>query len=163
MHKRGFTVFFAVLVSSLALAIGLAVYDLLVRELALSQTATQSQYAIYASDMGAECALYWDAKYNTSDSAFATSSTFTVIPSSPAVTCNGQDITAQLRAPATSANAATTTFTLSTVSGNAAAPCATVTVAKAGNPSQTTVTSHGYNTCSSTGIVRLERALQINY
>lgn len=59
-RTRGFTIFFAVLVGSLALAIGLSIYELLVRELELSQVATQSQFAIYASDAGAECALYWD-------------------------------------------------------------------------------------------------------
>lgn len=59
-HPRGFTIFFAVLVGSLALAIGLSIYELLVRELELSQVATQSQFAIYAADTGAECALYWD-------------------------------------------------------------------------------------------------------
>ena len=56
-YKRGYTVFFAALVASLALAVGLAVYDLTVREVDLSLTATQSQYAVYAADGGAECAL----------------------------------------------------------------------------------------------------------
>jgi|GEM_PF-394079 len=60
--KRGFTIFFAVLVGSLALAIGLSIYELLIRELELAQVATQSQFAIYAADAGAECALYWDNK-----------------------------------------------------------------------------------------------------
>ena len=60
---KGFTIFFAMLVGALALSIGLAIYDLTVRELDLSATATQSQYAIYAADSGAECALYWDNKY----------------------------------------------------------------------------------------------------
>ncbi len=65
------------LVGGLALAIGLAIYDLTVRELDLSATATQSQYAIYAADAGAECALYWDFKCTASNcgagSAFASS------------------------------------------------------------------------------------------
>jgi hypothetical protein len=59
-RPRGFTIFFAVLVGSLALSIGLSIYELLIRELELSQVATQSQFAIYAADAGAECALYWD-------------------------------------------------------------------------------------------------------
>lgn len=61
-HNRGFTAFVAVLVSSLALAIGLAIYDLLNRELILSQTARESQIAIFAADTGVDCALYWDNK-----------------------------------------------------------------------------------------------------
>jgi hypothetical protein len=189
-QKRGFTVFFAVLVSSLALAIGLAIYDLLIRELALSQTAEQSQYAIYAADMGAECALYWDSKYGGSGSAFGTTSASTW-GTSP-LSCNGQDITTQgppaadwsqyvdsntaYNCPstpgnawciATGAKAATTTFRVITSGSGAISPCALVTVAKSaansGDPSQTTIVSHGYNTCSATGIVRLERALQVSY
>jgi hypothetical protein len=44
--------------------------------------------------------------------------------------------------------------------------CAIVVVAKyatAGNPSRTSITSHGFNTCGATGITRLERTLQVNY
>ena len=55
--NKGFTLFFALLVSSLALAIGVSIYDITVRELNLSEAATQSQYAVYAADTGAECAL----------------------------------------------------------------------------------------------------------
>lgn len=64
-RKAGFTVFFAILVGSLALAIGLSIYELLVRELELSQVARESQFAIYAADAGAECAMYWDSRCTT--------------------------------------------------------------------------------------------------
>src|ERR1700687_4944182 len=100
---KGFTLFFAVLVASLALAIGLSIYDITVRELDLSSTVTQSEYAIYAADTGAECALYWDFHYTSgganfgTNSAFATSSTDSLggtgVPSS-GISCNGQDVAA---------------------------------------------------------------------
>ncbi|HVY72678.1 MAG TPA: hypothetical protein VG984_01315 [Candidatus Paceibacterota bacterium] len=67
---KGFTIFFATLVASLALAIGLAIYDITVRQLSLSTTVVQSHYAIFAADSGVECALYWDAKYGGGGSAF---------------------------------------------------------------------------------------------
>jgi hypothetical protein len=100
-RRGGFTIFFAVLVGSLALAIGLSVYELLVRELELSQVATQSQFAIYAADAGAECALYWDtlctqagclcadgnAGACTRGSAFATSSEVSTRNPSSGITC----------------------------------------------------------------------------
>ncbi|HVU79745.1 MAG TPA: hypothetical protein VHD37_00085 [Candidatus Paceibacterota bacterium] len=158
---RGFTVFFAVLVSSLALAVGLALYDLLSRELVLSQTTTQSQYAIYAADTGAECALYWDSKYVGSSgltSGFASSTTSTTGTN---MLCNGVDVSTLWGTPQKTATAATTTFTLSL--GSATGPCAIIIVAKNGDPSKTTITSRGYNTCQSGGLVRLERTLQINY
>ncbi len=170
MNNRGFTIFFAVLVASLTLAIGLAIYDLLIREIELSKTATESQYAIYAADTGAECALYWDLHYNGTDTAFATST-----QSSPPVSnifCNEQDIAAAAVAVSTwpvSSNAlnATTTFQVSLISGNAASPCAIVTVAKsassASDPSETVITSRGRNTCNFGAPLQLERALQIVY
>ncbi len=175
---KGFTIFFAVLVASLALSVGLVIYDLLLRQLALSQVATQSQYAIYAADTGAECALYWDLKYtdavpgDSDASVFATSSR--MVPndtgdsaSAGTVLCNGQDIvagaapisTAWIVDPITT-TAATTTFWISMGSAVVSA-CAKVEVAKNGNPSQTTIISHGYNTCGTS--LRLERSLQINY
>ena len=98
---RGFTIFFAVLVASLSLSIGLAIYDLFVRELLLSQTATQSQYAIYAADTGIECALYWDIRFaslvpsDADGSAFATSSDWNrggTADGLNTVTCNTQAI-----------------------------------------------------------------------
>ena len=179
MYKRGFTIFFAVLVSSLALAIGLAIYDLLVRELELTQTATQSQYAIYAADTGAECALYWDSKYNGSDSAFATSTDSAVLSSG--VTCSGQDVAAVGTPPDPfslppsgwnpwdvdqTGTSATTEFwvVLTGVSGN---PCAWVTVQKTttnpGDPPATVITSRGRNTCESGAPLQIERTLQATY
>ncbi len=167
MQNRGFTIFFAVLVSSLALAVGLAIYDLLSRELVLSQTATQSQYAIYAADTGAECALYWDNQYAGPDgetSAFGTSTDDTWPSSGSNLFCNNQDISTLWSSPdpiSKNDHSATTTFTITM--GSATGPCVKVEVAKSGDPSKTTVTSHGYNTCSTGGIVRLERALQVSY
>jgi len=186
LKNRGFTIFFAMLVASLALSVGLVIYHLLIRSLALSQVATQSQYAIYAADTGAECALYWDLKYasiapsDADGSAFATSSHYTSggTGAGQAVVCNNQNITsasaitsfqntpgntnAGWSIVAPSATVATTTFWIS-MGTTALAPCAKVEVGKSGNPSQTTIISHGFNTCSTAGLVRLERALQVSY
>lgn len=163
-NNGGFTIFFAMLVGGLALAIGVAIYDLTVRELDLSGTATQSQYAIYAADTGAECALYWDFKCELSGcsagAAFATSSE-SVVPTT-GVSCNGIDV-AGGAAPwniAATPSAATTTFTLTFLPQTY---CATVEVAKRGSPSVTTVISHGFNSCNSPATVRLERVLQVTY
>lgn len=69
-NQRGFTIFFATLVGGLALAIGLAIFDITQRQLSLSATVLQSEYAIFAADSGVECALYWDSKYQGGTSAF---------------------------------------------------------------------------------------------
>lgn len=175
---RGFTIFFAVLVSSLALSVGFAIYDLVTRELVLSQTTTQSQYAIFAADTGAECALYWDTKFPGTNF-----SSIFVAPPTPVgldageATCGGQDIykdgtppnpyatsftswTDWVQASSTSGSpTVTTTFTL----GLASSSCAVVEVIKTGNPAQTTITSRGYNSCARTGNPRVERLLQVTY
>lgn len=162
ISPRGFTIFFAMLVTSLALAIGLAIYDLTVRELALSSTANESQQAIYAADTGAECVLYWDTQCTlsncTAGSAFPTSTESTVLPSGSGIFCKEQDITTSWDTSARTATAATTTFTL-----NAANFCATVYVAKSGTPTRTTVTSHGQFNCTSGATDQVERVLQVSY
>ena len=137
------------------------------RELDLSGTATQSQYAKYAADTGAECALYWDLKcplpYCTSGaaagSAFATSSQSVTPPSG--VVCNGVDVTA---APTSMVlTAATTTITVTFLPQSY---CASVTIAKSGIPTKTVITSKGYNAAcppTAVGSTRLERVLQVSY
>lgn len=179
-NPKGFTIFFAVLVSSLALAIGLAIYDLLIRELELSKTATESQYAIYAADTGAECALYWDSKappLNGFPSVFATSSgNGNASPPSSGVWCNDQDIAATAVVADTwpdtdlsDGSSAVSVFEVSLIAGDSTSPCAIVTVEKTaanpGDPSSTKITSRGRNTsCGAvTGGLQLERALEVNY
>jgi hypothetical protein len=172
---RGFTLFYALLVDSLALDIGTSIFDITLREIELSNAATQSQYAVYVADSGAECALYWDSKYKDgsgnllnggSGSAFSTSTSDTQSAGAGAqLWCNAVDVTTSNWIPVSIANAATTTFTVMGTpipSKNNQTPCAIVYVAKVGNPSVTTITSHGYNTCVS-GSLQLERVFQVSY
>ena len=163
------------LTASLALAVGIAIYDLTIRELELSSTATQSQYAVYAADAGAECALYWDFKctnagYCTSSggSAFPTSTDSGQAPADPDLLCNSQAINDLWDTSQKSASSATTTFTLNVsgaTQGSATTTCAVVSVGKytaANGALYTSVISRGYNTCT-VGVVRVERALQVSY
>ncbi len=80
ISNSGFTLFIALIVSSLLLAIGLSLGTIILKQLVFSNTGKESQLAFYAADSGAECALYWDRKdstgYTTFDGAFATSSEF---------------------------------------------------------------------------------------
>ena len=169
---KGFTIFFAALVGSLALAVGIAIYDLLVREIALSQIASQSQYAVYAADTGAECALYWDFHYTDSDqSAFATSSAGGGASAGQGVICNGQDIfvatnnilgTGSDLSVVKDISSAKTTFYVS-MGTSPTDPYAMVEVSKNGNPSQTTIISHGYNRYDAKGVVKVERTWRVSY
>lgn len=62
--QQGFVLFVALLTASLLLAVGLAVINLSLKGFTLSTDARESQFAFYAADSGAECALYWDLKTN---------------------------------------------------------------------------------------------------
>lgn len=178
------------LVAALSLSVGLAIYDLTAREIDLSSTATQSQYALYAADTGAECALYWDSKapaLNGVTSAFGTSTppgsswpasgvlcssnssgvsldVTTLPPPSQDLArypeCTGNSGTAWCIG--SSASAATTTFSITSPTQPY---CAVVQVSKrtVGGILFTTINSRGYNTCAVGTPVRVERQLQVNY
>lgn len=65
-HKntnRGFTLLFASLAGALMLSIGLAIFTIILKELVLSSTISESQFSFAAADSGAECALYWDLEH----------------------------------------------------------------------------------------------------
>jgi len=167
--NKGFALFYALLVSSLALAIGAAIFDITLREIDLASAATQSQYAVFIADTAGECALYWDNKCtgtgcNSNGSVFATSSASTATPANSNFVCDGVDVTSSTAGWAVSANAssATTTFNLTGITFHNQTPCAFVQVVKSGTPVTTTVTAHGYNTCVA-GVTQLERVFQINY
>lgn len=60
--NQGFALLFAVLVSSILLTIGLSIFGITLKELAISTASRQSVYAFYAADSGLEFALYRDTK-----------------------------------------------------------------------------------------------------
>jgi hypothetical protein len=62
-HKRGFTLLLAALVASIVLALGSSIFLIARKQVTLSSLGRDSQFAFYAADTGAECALYWDIKH----------------------------------------------------------------------------------------------------
>ncbi len=81
VQSRGFTLLLASLIASLLLSVGLSMFTIAQKEIILSSLGRDSQYAFYAADAGAECALYWDFK-----NAFATT------VATHGATCNSQII-----------------------------------------------------------------------
>jgi hypothetical protein len=155
--RRGFTLLIAVLVSSILVALGSAIFDLVSKEVLLSSSGRESQFAFYAADSGIECALYWDTK----DDAFSTSSPATQ------VSCGGEtvDLT-KTYDPNPVDNPGhpreTTTFSFS-FDGSVSEPCADVKVTKNYYPTASTLESYGHNTCVLTDPLRLERAIRVTY
>lgn len=82
--SAGFTILLAALVSSLVLSLGISIFTIARKSITLSTLGRDSQYAFYAADTAAECALYWDLRHD----AFGSAS------SSPLseLTCDGQTV-----------------------------------------------------------------------
>lgn len=140
--NAGFALLMASLLSTLMLSIGTAVFNLSLKELILSSGGRESQFAFYAADTGTECALYWDLKENS----FATSSTSNI-------NCNEQVIE----------NVGGSLISTFTFNFSPDPYCATVTVIKNSEMTQTTIESRGYNTCDISNPRRVERGIKVSY
>jgi len=60
LQKKGAVLLIAILVSSVALAVGFGVYNRTYKELVFASFWKQTQVAFSAADAGLECALYWE-------------------------------------------------------------------------------------------------------
>lgn len=87
MKERGFTLLLAALISSIVLALGTSVFGLVQKELVLSSIGRDSQFAFYAADSAAECALYWDIRHGI----------FSTTTAPTEITCNGQTVPIEIQ------------------------------------------------------------------
>ena len=143
--NRGFTLLLAVLISGVLLSIGLAIFNITIKELLLSSSGRDSQFAFYAADSGTECALYWEQK----GGGFSTST-------ASAISCNGLNI------PNVGGLGYDTPMVFQfEVDGF----CSIVSVIKSETHPRTKIESKGYNTtCDNTvNPRRIERAIRVTY
>ncbi len=172
--NRGYTLLFSVLISSLLLTIGLAILMISKKELLLSSSGRESQFAFYAADTGVECAMYSD--FGTEGGAFSDKTN-----SPPLLKCNKHDniIVNKIdnKTPPSGSGAAFMIEFIFKVpldrngSENSPSPCAIVTVDKLYSPDsdssllKTIIQSKGYNTgCDVTTDPRkVERGLRVAY
>lgn len=161
--NSAFTILFAVIVSSLILALGLGIVAITMKEVRLSGAGKDSQLAFYAADSGLECAMYYDIV----KSGFATSSESTGMPTR--IECNGNLL--EVDSSLQDLTSATSTFTMymeyiNIGVANELKPCAEdVAVIKYldGGQAKTKIDSRGYNTCDETNPRRLERGYSVEY
>ncbi len=144
IKKNGFVLPLAIIIVSMVLVISITVSTLIIGELEFSSFGRDSQKAFFASDAGAECALYWDLKM----SAFGTST----LPSLP-ISC--ADIANQ---PVPTTSPGIFDFSLSFSNGS----CVYVTVDKSAAPA-TILRSRGRSSCLSADTRKVERALKVQY
>jgi len=168
--SRGFTLLLAALVASIVLALGTSIFQIAQKEFSLSAMGRDSQFAFYAADTGAECALYWDIRYKY----FGTSTP----PAAPAPFCDEQSLIASGntditgRPPprgASEDDSVLFPYTMSfTIAPNDR--CASVVIEKTLDPSshapRTLVRSSGFSTdCASvaTSPRALQRSVELHY
>lgn len=152
--ERGFTLLLASLISSVVLSIGSSIFALAQKEITISSLGRDSQFAFYAADTGAECALYWDIRYQYFQAGAA--------PPGVSPTCDNQAINASGRQPTLPQ---TMTFQF-----EPNGYCAQVRVEKSVSPVTggvaTIVHSDGFSTnCASisTSARSLQRAVELDY
>jgi Tfp pilus assembly protein PilE len=183
--KRGFTLLFAVLVSTLVVSIGATIMSIALRQTILSGTTRESQYAFYAANTVLECAHYWDTTTRTDlngKTVFPVGGVNGVtevdILEAEKVTCAGVNIITGNQNDDKAwedlvINGDTTerTFYLK-IKDRAGIQnlspyeyCAQATVYKVddGSTITTTIEAKGYNTCDTTNPRRVERGLVEQY
>ena len=160
-HKKtkGVTLLLAVFISTMALTLGIGVFNLVYGQLRLSGAAKESFIAFYAADSGVECALYWDWRVAQEEES-------TVFPAnedeadegSETIECNG-DSEVEVSVLSSISNAATSTFSLTFVPSG----CVDVIVGKT-SAGSTVIESRGRNECGpGVNPGRVERALRVRY
>ena len=157
--QKGFTLLVAVMITSLLLVVSFVVANVALKQLLISQSSEESQYAFYNAESGVECALYWD---------FAGGASQFDLDAAGAVNCNGQTVwtgSQTVASPASvpslvgggGAGNPTSIFSINLTRG-----CVIVRVTK-DTDGDTTIDSRGYNICSGSSPRRLERAVELTY
>lgn len=148
--NRGFTLFIAIIVTGTLLLIATGIINLAVKQSFISSTARESQMAFYAADTGMECALFWDVKNPSGQSAFATTTGSTIFCNQDGNNPGNQWVVG-----------GSAVSIINRINFLPDTYCAIVTVTKSGNT--TTIESKGYNTCDPANPRRVERAVRASY
>ncbi|KKR79273.1 MAG: hypothetical protein UU24_C0013G0005 [Candidatus Nomurabacteria bacterium GW2011_GWA2_40_9] len=157
----GFVILFAVVLSSIILAVALGVANITLKEINFSTSAKNTNDAFFAADTGAECALYFDLA--------GTETAFGIPMSNPSVTnCAGTPV--DLNNGAGTPVGPPWIFYLYPL-GTGGRACAVISVSRdTSAPPITTIISKGYNTggdtstdCTSTNPNRVERQIELTY
>ena len=150
--NRGFTLLMTLLYVTASLSIGIGVALLIAGEVALSGTGRDSQFAFYAADFGAECALYWDLRHEGFPE-----SPFTVPPAENPFTiqCGGDSTVEEV-----SYDAGTDLFTFSSKLDNNT--CVDVSF-KRKSDGGGEIIARGHNICPGQPGRRVERGLKVEY
>jgi hypothetical protein len=172
-NKKGFTLLYAVLITSIVLAASIGFFVFILRELMISNLGKDSQRAFYAADSVVECILFWDFKHpGLTKSAFATDTLPWGGVSSP-ILCNQTSSDGRLLSD--SSGLFIISSFLSDVDISNQGACATTTVFRkyVGNNLVMSIKAYGRNiggswngttaSCDGTNPNRVERGFEVTY
>lgn len=159
-QKRGAVLLIAILVSSVALAVGFGVYNRTYKELLFASYWKQTQVAFSSADAGLECALYWELHPPVGNTTFFP--TFLEPAPGPTPTNDGSFSCFDQSFSWTLVGVPTGGIATSTFSSTSAGGCVVVEVVKNSIATTTMITARGYNdACTSTNPRRVERGLKV--
>lgn len=147
-QQRGFALLIALILTSVVLALGMALLDIAYKQVLLSSSAKNSQYAFYNADSALECALYYDQQQG----AFYYGTTY-----AGSVQCGNLNVTNF--AANQDSSQRTTVFSVPCAGGGTSAD---VTVVKQSSGS-TNIYANGYSSCLAANTTRIERGLKAKY
>ena len=169
-YKRGYAALFAVLVSSLILSIGLSIINITLKEISLSASGRESQFAFYAADSAAECAQYWDYQGAFAIPLDVDGSAAPADTSPPSIYCFNSGSTAGIDLTTLHYEDAGRTTEVATTTFDFTMPgtdfCGSVEVGKYAGVTyglKTIIRAYGRNTCVNGSRLQVERGLDIDY
>ncbi|HEY4511874.1 MAG TPA: pilus assembly PilX N-terminal domain-containing protein [Candidatus Paceibacterota bacterium] len=149
------------MVSSILLAVGLAILNISTKEVALSSAARESEVAFYAADAGLECMFRWDLA-----GKFVIPEPPSIVqPPTAAIFCNDKNENVVLGRTTVGSQTHWTGRLNANFDDTESNPCFKVSIEKhyEGANVKTHIESRGYNTCDTGNLRRLERAIKLDY
>lgn len=150
-QKKGISLVISLIMMTLLLSISFSIGNIVLRQIRLTNTSTNSQIAFYAADSALECAIYLDTHtdgtvpgvygYSGANAIFGTSTSW--VPGTSPIDCGSIDAYGDpmgyTRVVSADQSIATTTF----FAAFSASTCARVEVVK--TPFRTKISANGYN------------------
>lgn len=149
--ENGYAILFTIIVVSIISMISMGLANTAFKQMILSGVARDSTTAFYEADLGSECVLYADYKYNMNPPA-----------TNGSWTCAGNS----LSVPSGVLVGGVTTYSINpdgTVGTNDKCFRVTATKEIVGDTITTKVQAMGYNICDKSNSRTVERAIEINY
>lgn len=156
--RKGFTLIISVLISSILLSIGLAMFNISLKEALLSSIGKESQTSFFASDSGIECVVYWEYTYQLPPDPPSVFDAVVVAADVPCINTSGAN---GITVDSSSCAGGICTHNLTYRPGASSDECARISIQKDSSVPSTVIESRGYNTCDTNDPRRTERAIRI--